>query len=264
MFICVCVCVCARVCCRQDNKKELNFNSNKKATTNIGIQVPIYPFYCTLSSFNKNSTILHKKSTTCYESNDTWLSTKQSNQEWFSTMKSSTNILSYSFEGNQIEQNIINQDLEKHRNVICNNNNNEYDRNKLACSYNEFDIFQCEQISQLIYYINLSRSIHFQSTLFSKRFTVGLFNTFASLSTKYMLNSSSSVTYLYKQNGVFDDNDGRTINVNKLKILNFSSERKGRTCIVSSSPEFQQFLANFRNFRYTTKSSIFYENLSIM
>ncbi|XP_047361790.1 uncharacterized protein LOC124953842 [Vespa velutina] len=170
-------------------------------------------------------------------------------------MKSSSNTLSCSFEKNQNEQKIISKDSEKHKNVICNNNNNVYDLNKFAYSYNEFDIFQCEHISQLIYYINLSRSLHFQSTLLSQRCIVSIFNTFTSLSTKYILNSSSSITYLYKQNGVFNDNNGRTINVNKLKIVNFWSKRKERTCIISSSPEFQQFLANFKNFRYTTQSS---------
>ncbi|KAF7388075.1 hypothetical protein HZH66_010842 [Vespula vulgaris] len=90
-----------------DNKKKLNTNSSKKTLTNVGVQVPIYPFYYTLSSFSTNSTILHRESTTRFESNDTWSSTTQSNQEWFSIMKSSSNILSYSFEENQNEQKII-------------------------------------------------------------------------------------------------------------------------------------------------------------
>nr|XP_050859343.1 uncharacterized protein LOC127067928 [Vespula vulgaris] len=237
-----------------DNKKKLNTNSSKKTLTNVGVQVPIYPFYYTLSSFSTNSTILHRESTTRFESNDTWSSTTQSNQEWFSIMKSSSNILSYSFEENQNEQKIISKDLKKHRDIICNNNNNAYDPHKFAYSYNEFDVFQCEHVSQLIYYINLSRSLHFQSTLFSQRYTVSIFNTFTSLSTKYMLNSSWSVKYLYKQNGVFNDNGERTINSNKLKMANFWSKRKEKICIISSSPEFQQFLANFKNFRYTPQS----------
>lgn len=251
MIMCTCMCVC--VCCRPDNKKKLNTNSSKKTLTNVGVQVPIYPFYYTLSSFSTNSTILHRESTTRFESNDTWSSTTQSNQEWFSIMQSSSNILSYSFEENQNEQKIISKDLKKHRD-ICNNNNNAYDPHKFAYSYNEFDVFQCEHVSQLIYYINLSRSLHFQSTLFSQRYTVSIFNTFTSLSTKYMLNSSWSVKYLYKQNGVFNDNGERTINSNKLKMANFWSKRKEKICIISSSPEFQQFLANFKNFRYTPQS----------
>ncbi|XP_014602771.1 PREDICTED: uncharacterized protein LOC106786175 [Polistes canadensis] len=243
---------------KQNNKKELNFNSSNKTLTNTGIQVSPCPFYCTLSSFNINSIILHQESIrTRYETNDGWLNT-QPHQEWFSIIKSSSDTLSYTFEEKKSEPKIISQNLEKHEKELSNNNNNAHNQQRVEYSCNEIDIFQLEHISQLIYYINLSRSLYFQSTLFTQRYNISILNIFTSLSTKHSSNSTLSVEYLYKQNGIVDDNNEKTININKLKITNFWSREKEKTRIISSSPAFQLFLANFKYFRYTTNCKPLY------
>ncbi|KAI4486442.1 hypothetical protein M0804_005812 [Polistes exclamans] len=248
----------SRILTTQNNKKELNFNSSNKTLTNTGIQVSPCPFYCTLSSFNINSIILHQESIrTRYETNDGWLNT-QPHQEWFSIIKSSSDTLSYTFEEKKSEPKIISQNLEKHEKELSNNNNNAHNQQRVEYSCNEIDIFQLEHISQLIYYINLSRSLYFQSTLFTQRYNISILNIFTSLSTKHSSNSTLSVEYLYKQNGIVDDNNEKTININKLKITNFWSREKEKTRIISSSPAFQLFLANFKYFRYTTNCKPLY------
>ncbi|KAK2576706.1 hypothetical protein KPH14_005365 [Odynerus spinipes] len=188
--------VCIQEYRRKKECSNKEYNSDKKTSKNTGIQVSCPTRFI--------STTLR------YEKDD-----KRSSQEWFSTL----NTVLCTFKEEKNEHKITDKDSAKYNKEIHNNSNNERDEHKIECLYNESHRFQCEPVFQLVHYINLSRSIQFQSTLLSQRYTVSIFNTFSSLSVKYLFNSLS-LKYSSKRNFI-DDNNKDEISVNKLKVVNW-------------------------------------------